>query len=186
MNLQTTDFIDLSTRTGGDEPLASGEDITWRAADVARMSGKASRRTFRLHPLPRPVAIDQESARWSALLDMLEQRTAEGALTMPQKAAFLHVWEKATGRISTLRRPAVGLSDDGILHASWSFADLPGEVYTLDVMRDGSLEWFYRPKSGPASGSDEPTAELPERALVPLAMCFSLPRRAPGAGSQRR
>jgi hypothetical protein len=43
-----------------------------------------------------------------------------------------------------LRRPAIGLGHGKELGLSWSFADVPGKTFTLDILPDGRVEWFFR------------------------------------------
>jgi hypothetical protein len=173
-------FIDLSIRDSG--PVAQGAPLDEEiAAFVSTTSAELYGRTakvLRLHSLPRPVPIDRESGRWFEFLDSLKARAEIGMVTQAQRTKLLAVWDRALGRQPSLRRPAVGMSDDGSLRVSWSFADLPGRVFTLDLHRDGSVDWFYRDQSsGLVTGTDdEPATDLPEDAVLLLANGFSGPR----------
>ncbi|MCA9677589.1 MAG: hypothetical protein KC464_21380 [Myxococcales bacterium] len=108
---------------------------------------------------------------WQALLRTLDARAAAGAACSAQRSQFTATWRRATTQAPSLLRPAVGYSSDGVLLASWSFAHLPGRVFTLDVLPDGSVEWFHQDGSE-IHGSEGPVPELPDEALERLARGF--------------
>lgn len=127
-----------------------------------------------LHPLPRPVAIDAQAARWQTFLDSLASRVASGAVPVAQRAALLSIWDRAQSRQPAIRRPAVGFSSEGTLEASWSFKDSP-HTFTLEIHRDGTCEWFFRDSNtGRISGTaDTSERELPAEAIELLATNFA-------------
>ncbi len=171
-------FIDLSTR--GTERVQRGaspiSDIAAWGSNEAKVRYDVTARVLGLHPLPKPVAIDVESARWFAFLDTLEARVAKGTLSSAQRSTLLSIWDRARARLPSLRRPAVGVSSDGLLSASWSFSDMPGRVFSLEIQRDGTVDWFYRDAATETSrgSEDELPRELPEEALELLAAGFSM------------
>ncbi|MBL8942902.1 MAG: hypothetical protein JNK45_07140, partial [Myxococcales bacterium] len=121
----------------------------------------------------RVVAAD-ERIRWDALLHRLRDRTARGELTDAQHTAFLEIVRRAHSSTPSQRRPAVGLSVDHELQMSWAFDDLPGHSFTVSILPDGRVDWFYRDaNSGRVDGTaDEPTHSLPGEAYDLLAAAF--------------
>lgn len=75
-----------------------------------------------------------------------------------------------------VRMPAIGMSSDAHLHVSWRFSDRPYLTFTLEVLSEGSIEWFFLDRSGTKTvdGSDVPVRELPEIALAYLRQHFPL------------
>jgi len=148
-------------------------------SSAGREVGRPRPRTEQLirpHSLPRPVAIvDRESERWFSFLEALVNRVAAGDVTAVQRDALVGTWDEARRRQPALRRPAVGSSKDGVLQVSWSFHEGPERVFTLDIDRDGGIEWFYRDaQTGLLRGSgDEPVRMLPDEALDLLTSGFS-------------
>jgi hypothetical protein len=174
-------FIDLSIRDR-DRQAAKPEtptlEIAAKVPDASTALYGGTARALRLHALPQPVAIDLESERWFSFLDTLKAREAADSVTSAQRAALLALWERALLRQPSIRRPAVGVSADGLLQASWSFQNVPGRVFTLEIHRDGMLDWFYRdPAAGIVRGTDdEMTRDLPDEALQFLADGFGTSR----------
>ena len=171
-------FIDLSTR-GTEQARCAAirpSDIAMRASNEAKARYDATARVLGLHPLPRPMAIDVESARWFALLNTLEARVVAGSMSPVQRSTLLSIWDRARARQPSLRRPAVGVSDDGLLNASWSFIDMPGRVFSMEIQRDGAIDWFYRDAATDTSrgSEDELPNELPAEALELLAAGFGM------------
>jgi hypothetical protein len=171
-------LIDLSTR--GAEQVQRGQsplsDVAAWGSNEAKARYEGTARVLRLHPLPKPVAIDLESARWFAFLDTLEARVVAGSVSSTQRSTLLSILDRARARQSSLRRPAVGVSSDGLLTASWSFIDMPGRVFSLEIQRDGAVDWFYRDAATDTSrgSEDELPHELPEEALLLLTAGFSM------------
>jgi hypothetical protein len=170
-------FIDLSIRDPGRQaatPPSGSMEIAAKVPDASTALYGRTAHALRLHALPHPVAIDSESERWFSFLDTLKARAAAGSVTSAQQTALLAIWERALLRQPLLRRPAVGVSPDGLIQASWSFQEVPGRVFTLEIHRDGTLDWFYRdPAAGIVRGTDdEATTELPDEALQFLADGF--------------
>lgn len=58
---------------------------------------------------------------------------------------------------------------------SWSFNDSPAKTFTIEILQDGRIEWFFRDAiSGSAEGTDEePERDLPESAIELLVANFS-------------
>ena len=112
-----------------------------------------------------------ERARWAAYLASLDGRVAEGDITEAQHQRFLEIWKSARRQVPRLRRPVAGRSDPGRLTLSWAFVDVKGVTFTIDIERDGRVDWFYRSAAdGQVSGTaDEPEDELPEEAVLLLA-----------------
>jgi hypothetical protein len=171
-------LTDLSTR--GAEPVQRGasplSDVAAWASNEAKARYEVTARVLRLHPLPKPVAIDLESARWFTFLETLEVRVATGSVSSAQRSRLLSILDRARARQPSLRRPAVGVSSDGLLNASWSFIDMPGRVFSLEIQHDGAVDWFYRDAATNTSrgSEDELRHELPEEALLLLAAGFSM------------
>lgn len=172
-------FVDLSIRGAAERAryrrTMSG-DIATRGSNEATARYDATARAIGLHPLPKAVAIGDESARWFAFLDTLEARVAAGSVSSAQRSTLLSILDRARARQSSLRRPAVGVSSDGLLTASWSFIDTPGRVFSLEIQRDGAVDWFYRDAATDTSrgSEDELPHELPEEALLLLTAGFSM------------
>lgn len=169
--------IDLSIRhTAGHarRQRPAPTDLAARFPREVRALYALSARALGLHRLRRPVAIGAESARWSAFLDALEERVAAGSVSSAQRSTLLSIWERALAQQPSLRRPAVGISETGLLRASWSFADIPGRVFSLEIHRDGAIDWFYRDATTDTSfgSGDELPHELPAEALELLAAGF--------------
>jgi hypothetical protein len=178
MNPLQTQFIDLSSRSANfaiqmQDPRLI--ELAENAPAASQDRYQKSARALRLHSLPRPVAIDAESARWLAFLKRLSARAAAGEVSGEQRATLLAIWDRALSRQPAMRRPAVGVSAEGVLLASWAFADIPGRTFTLEILRDGSLAWFFRDRTtGNVHGtSDEPERYLPDDALELLASNFA-------------
>lgn len=170
-------FIDLSIRGAAERARhrrIMSVDIATRGSNEATARYDATARAIGLHPLRKSVAIDNESARWSAFLDMLEARVAAGSVTSAQRSMLLSIWNRACAMQPSLRRPAVGVSEDGLLNASWSFIDIPGRVFSLEIHPDGAVDWFFRDTATDTSrGSDDaPPHELPAQAFEFLAAGF--------------
>jgi hypothetical protein len=166
-----TSFIDLSVRTRRRKPATA--DVAISPNDAAARYD-ATARALGVQRLRKPVAIDSESARWSAFLELLDARVAAGSVTAAQRSALLRVWGVAHARRSSLRRPAVAVSEDGSLSASWSFVDLPGRVFSLQIHPDGAIDWFYRDvATDTVRGSEDALPhELPVEALELLVVGF--------------
>lgn len=168
-------FIDLSTRDpeGAEKAFVSAE-LAARVPPDDSTRYRDSAKVVRLHPLPRPVAIGAEAARWHLLLGSLSARVAEGSVPAAQRETLLSIWERAHSRQPTLRRPAVGFSSDGTLQLSWAFKDAPAKTLTIEILRDGGVEWFFRDNMiGRTEGSgEESERELPESAIELLAANF--------------
>lgn len=180
MTPPSTEFIDLSTRAPTLLPMgfASSHELATRVPTSSSQLSRSSAMAVRLHSLPRPVAIDEESARWQTFLESLAARVASGETPAAQQRALLSLWETARARQPALRRPAVGFTDDGILQASWSYEDLPASTFTVDILPDGRIDWFYR-DGIVTEGSDEALErELPAHALTWLADNFGVRRSA--------
>lgn len=178
MSQAQVSLLDLSTRSTEQvqreaSPLS---DVAAWGANEAKTRYEVTARVLRLHPLPKPVAIDLESARWFAFLDALEARVAAGSASSTQRSTFLSILDRARARQPSLRRPAVGVSSDGLLSASWSFIDTPGRVFSLEIHRDGAIDWFYRDAATNTSrgSEDELPRELPEQAFLLLTSGFSM------------
>ena len=116
-----------------------------------------------------------EAVRWAQLLARLERRVEDSSLSPVQRERFLMVWREARSRSQTLRRPAVGVSVDGHLEAGWSFVDLPGRTFTIEIHRDGGVDWFFRDaRTGAVEGAgDELPTGLPANAMELLVRSFS-------------
>lgn len=168
-------FIDLSTREPQDavNRLMSAELAT-RVPPASAALYRDSAKIVRLHALPEPVAIGGEAARWQSFLASLTARVAAGAVPAVQRQALIAIWERACCRQPALKRPAAGFSSHGTLQLSWAFKDSPAKTLTLEILRDGTLEWFFRDTTtGRTEGTDEhPERELPERAIELLATNF--------------
>ncbi len=106
-----------------------------------------------------------ELLRWVAYWFKLDRCLAEGEVAQPQVDALRAVWRKARDAVSSVRRPVAGRSDDGGCYLSWSFADLPALLLTIDVDSDGRHAWFFRDAdTGETEGTaDEPEPRLPDR-----------------------
>lgn len=119
-----------------------------------------------------------EDVQWRALIEKLAARVVNGSLTRLQRERFLAIWHEATRREPSLRRPAVGVSGDGHLQASWSFTDTPGRVFTIEIHPGGLVDWFFRdPSAGVLEGADdELSAALPAEAFAFLVSTFNVGR----------
>lgn len=108
-----------------------------------------------------------ESERWIGYLARLRRQTIDAEITPAQRNTFLSLWQRASARISRLRRPAIGLGHGKELGLSWSFADVPGKTFTLDILPDGRVEWFFRDLArGLVVGTEgDGEAAVPDEAL---------------------
>lgn len=170
-------FIDLSIRDADERARRRRSlpaDLAARGSREATARYDVTARALGLHPLPKPVAIDVESARWFTFLDALKARVAAGSVSSAQRSTLLSVWDRAFARQPSLRRPAVGVSEAGLLRASWSFFDTPGRVFSLEIHRDGAIDWFYRDAATDTlRGSEDALPyELPADAFEILAAGF--------------
>lgn len=174
-------FIDLSIGGAATPVQPATIPFTGRMSKEATPLYDGTARALRLHALPKPVAIDFESARWFSFLDALKDRASAGSVSSAQRSTLLSIWERAVRRQPSLRRPAVGVSADGNLRASWSFTDAPGRVFTLEIRTGGEVDWFYRdPMTGTSCGSgDVSTHEFPAEALDFLATNFGASTSGP-------
>ena len=111
-----------------------------------------------------------EPERWIGYLARLRQQAISAEITHAQRQAFLSLWQRASARVSRLRRPAVGLKQGQALGVSWSFADVPGKTFTVDILPDGRVEWFFRDLArGLVAGTeDDGEAAVPDEALEHL------------------
>ncbi len=109
-----------------------------------------------------------EPARWAAYLASLDARIAKDEMTEAQRHRLLEIWQRARSTLPRLRRPVAGCSDEGRLSLSWAFVDVKGITLTVDIERDGRVDWFYRnTQDGQMKGTeDEAEAELPEEAFL--------------------
>ena len=110
------------------------------------------------------AALDwlRQTAGWKSVEDIERERK----LQRDTLAAIL-------SRVPSVRTPAVGISSDGVLQASWSFVDVPGLVFTLSIPPDGRIEWFYRDAATDiVRGSGDPVSTLPDEAIDLLAAAF--------------
>lgn len=114
-------------------------------------------------------------ARWLGYLAHLRQQAYDGVVTQIQRTRLLEVWTRAVGRFARLRFPAVGRGPDGQLDVSWAYVDLPGKAFTVEILPDGRIEWFFRNRDRAivAGTSDEPDATVPDDAIEHLAV-FSI------------
>ena len=78
-----------------------------------------------------------ESKRWDALIVHLQWSLCTGLLTSAQWVTFNKVCT------DDLLRPAVGIAE-GILQLSWAYDFIPGRTFTVEILHDGSVEWFFR------------------------------------------
>jgi len=64
----------------------------------------------------------------------------------------------------------VGRTEEGRLYLSWSFADRPHVVLTVDIEPDGRVDWFFRDslQESISGTEEEPQDELPEEAIRKL------------------
>jgi tetratricopeptide (TPR) repeat protein len=108
-----------------------------------------------------------ESERWIGYLARLRRQTIDTEITPAQRNAFLSLWQRASTRLSRLRRPAIGLGHGQELGLSWSFADIPGKTFTVDILPDGRVEWFFRDLArGLVVGTEgDGEAAVPDEAL---------------------
>lgn len=171
-------FIDLATRAPNVDAHAQALPpfkLAARVPAATRDLYSSTARMLKLHALPRPVAIDAESARWRGYLTSLREQVTTGAVSELQRATLLAILGRAQSRSPSVRRPAVGISSEGALQASWAFEDLPARAFTLEILRDGTIEWFYGDgTSGLTCGTgDEPEHDLPDDALELLVGAFS-------------
>lgn len=116
---------------------------------------------------PARFSSGDESERWIGYLARLRHQTINAEIPLAQRNAFLSLWRRASARISKLRRPAIGLGHGKELGLSWSFADAPGKTFTVDILPDGRVEWFFRDLArGLVVGTeDDGEAEVPDEAL---------------------
>jgi hypothetical protein len=58
---------------------------------------------------------------------------------------------------------------------SWAYVDLPGKAFTVEILPDGRIEWFFRNRDRAivAGTLDEPEATVPDDAIEHLAV-FSI------------
>jgi hypothetical protein len=150
------------------------EQIRERLERLVSPTGRARGKTLVLVGRELRVVDAGETMRWNALLLRLRDRTARGELTEAQHSAFHEIVTRAHSSTPWQRRPAVGLSVDHELHMSWAFEDLPGRSFTISILPDGRVDWFYRDaNSGRVDGTaDEPTHGLPKRGYDLLAAAF--------------
>lgn len=151
--------VPSSSSTADDSHVVVADGSTSSTAENPRPPSEAS------------VAIDTQ---WTALLDKLATRVVNGSLVAVQHQQFLGIWYEAIRRAPRLRRPAVGLSGDGHLQASWSFTDVPGRAFTIEIDREGSVDWFFRDaEAGLLEGADdELPSHLPAQAFDLLVQAF--------------
>lgn len=100
-------------------------------------------KTLPLRPARRPNDTP-ESTRWRVYIDSLDTRIERREISERQRETLCSIWQRARQQFPALRHPSVGRTDDGWLHLSWTYADLPGLSFTIDIDPDGHLEWFYR------------------------------------------
>lgn len=101
--------------------------------------------------------IHDESLRWHAFLASLDSWVLDGALTEAQRDAFFSIWDAATTLSPTMRRPVIDVRD-GLLGASWAFSDLPGHVFSLELGRNGEVDWFCGDSATRAGAGSERVA----------------------------
>ena len=114
------------------------------------------------------TSAPQESARWEGLLDTLDH--PPGRLSREQIAMVRSIWDRARTRISRLRPPAAGMTEDGEYFLSWNFEDLRGVTLEVTVIADGRVEWFFRDRANSfVTGTEgDPEADLPPVAFSHL------------------
>jgi tetratricopeptide (TPR) repeat protein len=124
-----------------------------------------------------------ESERWIGYLAKLRRQALDTEITHAQRQAFLSLWKRASARISRLRRPAIGRGHDQSLGLSWSFADVPGKTFTVDILPDGRVEWFFRDLArGLAAGTEgDGETAVPDAALEHLSE-FGAAKYSPAGG----
>ncbi len=136
---------------------------------VSADSEVSPRRTELVEGLSLDVAAPDELTRWTASLTALVAAVADGTLMHAQRRALLNVWSSLEARFPGIRRPAVRTTDDGTLQMGWSFVHPAGAVFTVDIHRDGTLEWYLRdPEAADSVASDRPVASLPEEVIQRL------------------
>jgi len=123
----------------------------------------SARRTELVEGITLDAAAPDERTRWTASLTALVTAVSSGAVTHEQRTALLRIWSSLEDRFPGIRRPAIRITDDGMLQMGWSFLQPPGAVFTVDVHRTGTLDWYLRdPEAAESVASDEPAAMLPE------------------------
>lgn len=148
------------------------DEITSLVEDPAANHGPAARRRELVDYLDlEALSRAQESLRWLGYLASLDARTEAGEITAPQRRTLLSTWRRARQLFPRLRRPSLGLTDEGQLHVSFTFADRPEASFTIDIDPDGRVDWFYRNVAdGRVCGTEEvPESELAEETLRLLA-----------------
>lgn len=150
-------------------------DFSAELLDVLEDPSPSPERSARKHELVTITDFEAmrssgEPARWRAYLASLEGLVAQGDVTEAQHRRLLETWKRARGRFPGLKRPAIGRAD-GRLCLGWSFGDPKGVTLTIDIERDGRVDWFYRnaTESQVSGTEDEPESELSEEALSLLA-----------------
>lgn len=86
-----------------------------------------------------------------------------------QREKFNQTWNLAISINPSLRKPAIGFTEEGILQVSWSFTDTPGRVFTLDIDQDGLIDWFYLDVD---KGIIAGTEDTPDKTLSDYALQF--------------
>lgn len=121
------------------------------------------------------LAQGEEAERYLGYFAHLYQEVVEGSLAREQHSALLSVLRKIHDRIPNIRHPAIGQNIDGLLELSWSFADIPNAVFTIEILQDGRLEWFFQDtaKSQTGGTDEEPVSALPEDAILFLEDVYS-------------
>jgi tetratricopeptide (TPR) repeat protein len=113
------------------------------------------------------LRLGGEAARWIAYLATLERSVERGETRPEQKRCLVDTWSRIRQALPDIRRPAVGRTEEARVALSWSFADRPQVVLTIDIEPDGRVDWFYRDaERGVVRGTEEePEAALPEEVI---------------------
>jgi len=108
------------------------------------------------------VIATAENIRWANLLQRLATSGLGGKLSSIQTGRFLHLWDSARRTVNLLY-PAVNITDDGVLELSWSYGSRRGKAFTIDVLRDGGMNWFFMDDETGfvKSSGDLPVLEIP-------------------------
>jgi hypothetical protein len=122
----------------------------------------APRRAELVEGITLDTSAPDETTRWTAALTHVAAAVIDGTITHAQRTTFLDVWRTLQQRFAGIRRPAIRITDDGVLQIGWSFVQPPGALFTMDIHRDGTLDWYLRdPEAAESVASEVPTLVLP-------------------------
>lgn len=86
----------------------------------------------------------QELTQWVNAWTDLGEQADTGKMPLKQYNAIVRLWYQVSKMVPEIRTPAMQRHPSGEYAFEWSYRD---QVITIDVLKDGTVEWFWLDRS---------------------------------------